>query len=94
MGCVPGPASKGRKLQGLSDVTQHGSIWSHSESITPTQVLLWCLPAVGWHPQQLWSTALLLSLPSWEQGFIEEVSCLLLLLLLQSWPFATLPPLC
>lgn len=32
MGCAPGPASKGRKLQGLSDVTQHGSIWSHSES--------------------------------------------------------------
>lgn len=44
-------------------------------------------------PAPLVSTALLLSLPG-EQGFIEEVSCLLLLLLSQSWPFATLPPTC
>lgn len=51
MGCAPG---QGRKLQGLSDVTQHGSIWSQSESIAPTQALLQCLQAVGWHPQHLW----------------------------------------
>lgn len=94
MGCAPGPASEGRKRQGLSDVTQHGSIWAHPASIAPTQEFLQSLRALGWHPQHLSTAALLLSLPSWEQGFIEEVSCLLLLLLLQSWPFATLPPSC
>lgn len=51
MGCAPG---QGRKLQGLSDVTQHGSIWSHLESISPTQALLQCLQAVGWHPLHFW----------------------------------------
>lgn len=45
-------------------------------------------------PALMVSTALLLSLHSWEQGFIEKVSCLLLLLLFQSWAFATLPPSC
>lgn len=92
MGRTPGPASKGRKRQGLSAVTQQGSI-CHIRVYRTRPGAPPGPPSTGLaSPAPLVSTALLLSLPSWEQGFMEEASCLLLLLLLQSWPFATLPP--
>lgn len=53
------------------------------QSITPTQVLLQCLRAVGWHPQHVWCPQHCCYLfPARSRGFIEEVSCLLLLPLL------------
>lgn len=54
---LPARGGSGR----ASDVTQHGSIWSHPASIAPIQELLQSLPALGWHPQDLSTAALLLS---------------------------------